>query len=144
MPVFSDSSKKRLGECDSRLREVMNFVIRYFDFSILCGHRDKEDQEIAFNEGNTKVHYPNSRHNSAPSEAVDAVPYPIIWEDLKGMTPEQIKQTQIYAAQCYFAGFVRGVGAVKGIEITWGGDWNNNGKIEPGDCWDRPHFEIRK
>lgn len=34
-------------------------------------HRDKSDQEAAFASGESKLHYPNSKHNLMPSEAVD-------------------------------------------------------------------------
>ena len=77
MPRFGKRSKERLATCDTRLQEVFNEVIKYVDCSILEGHRDKERQNQLHVEGKTKVKYPNGRHNSSPSNAVDVTPYPV-------------------------------------------------------------------
>jgi peptidoglycan L-alanyl-D-glutamate endopeptidase CwlK len=61
----------------------MNEVIKVYDFTVLCGHRDQATQEAAFAAGTTKEHWPNSHHNSLPAKAVDIAPYPIDWNDLK-------------------------------------------------------------
>ena len=66
--------------------------ISYIDCSVLCGHRGEEDQNKAYDSGNSKVKWPNGRHNKKPSIAVDVAPYPIDWKDRERMT--------------YFAGMV--------------------------------------
>lgn len=142
MPTFSKTSLDRLATCDPRLQEVFQDAIKYVDFTVLCGERSQEDQEKAFAEGNTKVHFPNSRHNSHPSKAVDAIPCPIEWIDLKGMDKDTVHKARYMIGQALFAGLVIGLGASKGYKITWGGDWNRNFIIEAGDDWDRPHFQI--
>jgi len=142
MPQFSKSSKDRLATCDHRLQEVMNHVITKFDVSILCGVRGKEDQEEAFKNGFTKVHYPNSRHNKTPSQAVDALTCPVTWEDLKGLTPDELRRAYVLASQAHVAGYIRGYAAAKGIDITWGGDWNRNGKLETIEFMDIPHYQV--
>ena len=142
MPKFSQTSLDRLATCDPRLQEVANRVIGIVDFTILCGARGKEDQEKAFAEGNTKVHFPNSYHNKTPSQAFDAMPCPISWDDpFEGLTDEQKKRVLYYGTQCHLAGLFRGVAYEKGYNLTWGGDWNRNGVMEPGDGWDRPHIQ---
>lgn len=50
---------------------------------VLCGHRGKEDQESAVVRGTSKQHWPNSKHNTTPAQAVDLAPLPINWEDIK-------------------------------------------------------------
>jgi len=142
MPKFSQHSTERLATCDKRLQEVLEYVISHYDCSVLCGQRGQEDQEEAFAKGNTKVHFPNSRHNKTPSQAVDVMPYPIIWPSLVGLTSEEKEKARAYATVCRFAGFVQGVAAHMGYKLTWGGDWNRNGIIEPGDDWDLPHFQV--
>jgi hypothetical protein len=47
------------------------------DFAIIEGHRGKEAQNAAFERGASKVQFPNSKHNTYPSQAYDRVPYPI-------------------------------------------------------------------
>lgn len=56
-------------------------VVKRFDITVLCGHRGEAEQNAAYAAGNSKLKWPNSKHNKTPSEAVDIVPYPINWED---------------------------------------------------------------
>ena len=78
---FSKSSKQKLEQCDIRLQHLCNRMIDRsdFDLTITCGHRNQEEQEKAFNDGTSKAHYGQSKHNSLPSKAVDICPYPINW-----------------------------------------------------------------
>ena len=128
MPSFGETSKKRLTTCDPRLQEVLQEVVKEFDCSVLEGHRSADRQQELFEQGKSKVQYPNSKHNSYPSAAVDVVPYPVDWDDLERMA--------------YFAGYVKGVAAAKGIKLRWGGDWDSDGYIKDHSFLDYPHFEI--
>lgn len=120
MPLFSAKSKERLATTHPLLQDLFNEVIKHTDCSILYGHRNCAEQEEAFTNGRSKAHYGQSFHNYFPSLAVDAMPWPINWEDLKGIHE--------------FAGFVLGVAAAKGIQIRWGGHFKN--------FFDGPHFEL--
>lgn len=120
MPSFSNKSKAKLGTCDKRLQDIFNRVILYKDCTILEGHRNAELQQKAFDEGNSKVQWPNSRHNSSPSKAVDVMPYPIDWDDIDRLTE--------------FAIFVEGVAAGMDIKVEWGGRW--------GKFFDGPHWQL--
>ena len=62
------------------MQELFNEVIKYFDCTLIQGHRGEEEQNKYFDEGKSKVRYPNGRHNARPSNAVDVVPYPIDWD----------------------------------------------------------------
>jgi len=120
MPAFSKRSMERLNTCDGQLIELFGEVVKHFDCTILEGHRNKEDQEKYFNEGKSKNHYPDSKHNRYPSRAVDAIYHPFSeysWDDR-----EKFK---------LFRGFVYGVASQLGIKL--------NKTIE----WDLPHFELR-
>ena len=108
MPKFGKRSRERLATCDERLQKVFNEVIKFVDCSVLEGHRGQERQDQLFDEGKTKVRFPNGRHNSDPSRAVDVTPYPINWQDRERQT--------------LFAGFVIGVANQKGITLRWAGD----------------------
>ena len=129
MPKFGKRSRERLNTCNKKLQKVFNEVIKYVDCSVLEGHRSKNRQNKLFEENKTKVKYPNGRHNSYPSNAVDVTPYPVDWKDLDRMN--------------YFAGIVKGIAHMKGIPIRWGGDWNDNTDLKDNNFDDLPHFELK-
>ena len=130
MAKFGKRSKERLATCESDLQMLFKEVIRYVDCSILEGHRKKDRQDSLYEEGKTKVKYPRGRHNASPSRAVDVVPYPIDWEDRERMT--------------LFAGFVLGIASQMGINIRWGGDWDQDFEVKDNMFDDFPHFELKK
>jgi len=130
MPRYSKRSKERLATCDEKLQDVFNEVIKHVDCSILEGHRSKERQNKLYDEGRTKVRYPDGRHNADPSKAVDVTPYPVNWEDRERQT--------------LFAGFVLGIARGMGLRLRWGGDWDQDFQVMDNRFDDFPHFEIRK
>ena len=130
MARYSKKSKERLATCDERLQGVFNEVIKHVDCSILEGSRSKERQNKLYDEGRTKVRYPDGRHNFNPSRAVDVTPYPVDWEDRERQT--------------LFAGFVLGTARSMGINLRWGGDWDQDFQVMDNRFDDFPHFEIRK
>ena len=129
MPYFGKSSKKRLNTCDNKLQKVFNEVIKHVDCSVLEGHREKDRQNKLFEEGKTKVKYPDGRHNRQPSSAVDVTPYPVDWKDRE--------------RQPLFAGFVIGVASQMGINLRWGGDWDQDFQVVDNRFDDFPHFELK-
>ena len=52
------------------------------DVTVLCGHRGKAEQDLAYSRGYSKLKYPKSKHNKIPSLAIDLAPYPINWNDI--------------------------------------------------------------
>lgn len=128
MPTFGKTSVERLATCDPRLQELFNEVIKHFDCTIACGIRSKEDQNKAVAEGKSKTPYPQSKHNSNPSKAVDVYPYPVDFNDVNRMR--------------FFAGIVLGIATQKGIKVRWGGDWNQNTQLKDNSFNDLPHFEL--
>ena len=129
MPRFGGTSKRRLDTSEKDLQLLFNEVIKEFDCSIICGHRGEKAQNEAFERGNSKAKYPKGRHNANPSRAVDVAPYPIDWSDRERFT--------------YFAGFVKGVASQMGIDIIWGGDWDNDTDLKDNGFDDLVHFELR-
>ena len=128
MPKFGKRSKERLATWDERLQRVFNEVINYVDCSVLEGHRNEERQNQLYEEGKTKVKYPNGRHNASPSRACDVVPYPVDWNDRERFH--------------LFAGFVLGIAYSMDIALRWGGDWNQNFEVDDNQFDDFPHFEL--
>lgn len=132
MYSFSKASLKQLETAHPYLQELFNEVIRHVNCTVLEGHRNEEDQNKYFNEGKSKVKWPNGNHNKLPSLAVDVAPYPIDWSG----KPKNL-------ARFYFlAGFVQGVAAEMRIKIRWGGDWNSNHDFTDQNFDDLPHFEL--
>ena len=130
MAKFGKSSIERLSTCHKDLQKVFNEVIKYVDCSVLEGHRNEERQNKLFEEGKTKDKYPNGRHNSSPSRAVDVTPYPVDWDDRERQT--------------LFAGFVLGIARSMDIKLRWGGDWDMDFEVMDNRFDDFPHFEIRE
>ena len=128
MATFGTSSKRKLKTCHPLLQLLFNEVIKGFDCSVLCGHRTEEDQRIAYEKGNSKVKFPNSKHNSQPSIGIGVAPYPINWKDID--------------RHYYFAGYVRGVADRLGIPIRYGGDWDDDMQVKDENFKDLVHFEL--
>lgn len=128
MYKFGRKSYERSLTCDPRLQDILNEAIKIIDFSVLCGHRGETEQNKAFNEGRSKLKWPQSKHNSLPSMAVDIAPYPINWDD-----------TERFA---HLIGIVRGIAAMKGYKLRVGIDWDNDGDIRDHSFMDYPHIEL--
>lgn len=118
----------RLNSCHPDLVRLFEEVVKHYDCTILCGHRSEEEQTKAFSEGRSKVQFPDSKHNSIPSLAVDVSPYPVDWDDLG----------RFY----HFVGYVRGVAQGMGIGIRSGADWDGDFEIKDNNFNDLPHFEL--
>jgi hypothetical protein len=128
MAKFSAISKERLATCDDRIQRVMNEVIKYFDCMIMEGNRNEADQNRAYSQGRSKVKFPNGKHNTLPSRAVDAMPFPVDWKDTKRM--------------CYFAGYVMAIALSMGIKLRWGYDWDGDKDLNDQTFYDGPHYEL--
>ena len=101
------------------------------DISILEGHRGRFRQNKAFAEGNSKVQWPNGKHNRKPSQAVDFQPYPV---------PE--RKEKLWAALAYIAGRAIEIGKRRGLTVRWGGDWDGDGDLTDQNFDDLYHLEV--
>ncbi len=128
MPHFSKKSKAKMATCDPRLQEIFNEAIKIVDFMILEGHREEDRQNELYEAGKSKVKYPYGKHNKRPSKAGDAAPWPIDWED----------RERFY----FLAGVIIAIGAMKGIKIRYGGDWDGDRDFKDNQFDDLVHFEI--
>ncbi len=121
MAKFSGTSLNNFATLHRDLQIILEEAITLIDFAIICGHRSEIDQAKAFLSGKSKLKWPNSRHNSWPSEAADLVPFPVSWDDEEGFR--------------HIAEVIRAIGAQYKIQITWGGDWPMR---------DLVHFELTR
>ena len=126
--TFSSSSLDKLATCSPLLRDVMFEAIKLtpIDFKVLWGHRGEAEQNRAYATGQSKLPWPKSKHNILPSLAIDIVPVPVRWEDVKRF--------------CVVAGVVYSAALLVGVDLRWGGDWNRDGYTADG--WDWGHFEL--
>lgn len=138
MYSFGTKSKQVREELHLKLQEIVNFAINVFDISLICGHRNKEDQDTAYANNRSKVKWPNSKHNSLPSNAVDIYPYPVEWPSLDGIPEEYHDKVIAYGKALgkwyHMGGIMKGVAVVLGIKIKWGGDFKS--------LFDSPHIEL--
>tara|TARA_R110000765_G_scaffold85912_11_gene165509 strand:+ start:1687 stop:2082 length:396 start_codon:yes stop_codon:yes gene_type:complete len=129
MASFGKKSKERLGDLDPGLRTVLEDAIELTDFTVLETIRGKHIQDKLYAEGKSTLKYPESKHNSYPSLAVDIAPYPIDWEDSKRFV--------------YLAGIIMGIAAKHGVKVRWGGNWDQDDVIiDDQNFDDLPHFEV--
>ena len=136
-------SELKLSTCHVILRDIFNEAIKLYDIKILAGARGEGEQKAAYEGGVSKVQWPNSKHNvPSPkdlSEAVDAAPYPIIWDD----------ERRYY----FLHGIILGItvrvrekwllAGGRNFEIRWGGDWDSDTDFNDQKFNDLVHFEIR-
>lgn len=138
MPKFGKRSKEALDSCHPDLKEIMNEAIKYYDFSVLEGHRSVERQLALYTDGKSKIDgvKKKGKHNYYPSRAVDIVPYPVDWEDANRFH--------------FLAGLIFGIAERLRVEgkithkLRWGGDFNMNMDFEDQKFIDYPHFELIK
>ena len=153
MASYSISSQRKLDTAHRDLQTVFQEVVRIFDNTIVYGERSVAHQFDLFKQGRAKdangkwkivnknkvVTYcdgtiKKSKHNYTPSRAVDAVPYPIDWDDTDRMY--------------YFAGHVKAIAIILKTQgkithdIRWGGDFNMDTQVANERFKDLLHFEI--
>lgn len=137
MAEFGKSSAEKLSGCHWDIQKLMERVVLVRDISVVCGVRDRADQNKAFRDGKSKLEWPDSRHNIKDpkelSDAVDIVPWPEQYTD---------PMTMIHVA-----GIIMGIASEMyetgeiGSEIRWGGDWNRNADLNDQEFKDLWHFE---
>jgi peptidoglycan L-alanyl-D-glutamate endopeptidase CwlK len=136
MPTFSKQSLGKLATCDQRLQDILNEAIKIVDITVIQGFRNKFDQDAAVASGHSKVNWPNGRHNSLPSRAVDIAPYHmgvgIDWSDL--------------IAFGRMMGVVQAIAHAKGVRLRFGLDWDGDFRSvgpDPDESFlDAPHVEL--
>ena len=124
MPRFSKKSLRELDTCDPLLQYLFKEVVKHFDCSIIEGKRSLKEQKELLNEGATKTL--DSAHLTG--RAVDVYPYPVDFEDRDRWH--------------YFGGYVLGTARQFGIDVIWGGDWDNDTKTKDNTFDDLMHFEL--
>ena len=134
MAKFGVKSNLNLDTCHKDQQVIFREVVKGFDCSITCGYRNKINQITAYESGKSENHWPDSKHNLTPSMAVDAIPYPVDWHDIKRFH--------------LFAGYV--IATANQLfqndkishRVRWGGDWDSDTQVNDQSFNDLGHFEL--
>ena len=127
--AYGKTSKERLETCHPEIQKLFNSLIEDYDITIICGHRNEADQNKAFNEGKSGLKFPQGKHNSLPSLAVDAMLFPIDWND--------------NGRNYMFAGIVKERARALGINLRLGADWDGDISTKDQKFHDLVHFELK-
>jgi len=128
-------SEYNLSSCSPNLqrliREAIRRVPKWLDFAVTCGRRNQLDQDKAYRDGKSTKQWPNSKHNTLPSQAVDIRPAsPFNAEDWN----DRLRFARLL-------GFIESVAIDLGIPIRLGMDWDGDGRSIDERFVDLPHIE---
>jgi len=141
--TFSNSSLKKLETCHKDIQVILKELIKYYDFSVVEGHRSQETQIKYFAEGKSKLDGINkkSKHQSYPSMAVDIMP----WKSgTNAFSGKELDSRRFYLM----------MGMVKAIalrlkeegkityDVRFGLDWDGDDTFNDQTFHDLPHFEL--
>ena len=141
--AWGPTSVARLQTCHELLRELFARVIKRpdlpHDLTVLYGHRTNAEQAELYAKGRrgipgektvTNAKPGQSKHNTAPSHAVDVAPI------VKGAVSWDWTAYHAVAPviKAEWAKMER-EGLTHGVTLSWGGDWERTK--------DGPHWEVR-
>lgn len=143
MYSFSKKSKFNLSTCHKDIQLILNELIKFYDFSVIEGHRTLETQQQYFKDGKSKLDGVNqlSKHQSYPSMAVDIIPYKKNTNAFSGHEKDDRR-------------FYMMMGMVKAIshklleegkishKVRFGLDWDSDDTFRDQTFDDLPHFEL--
>lgn len=129
--TLSGISEQRLLNCHPDIVRLVRAVAREMPLLVVCGARNKADQDEAVATGHSRKVWPTSRHNTTPCKAVDISPLPY---GLGGNAAEARLQ--------YLGGFVLGMASSLGLRVRWGGCWAGDHLQTPNHFPDLFHFEL--
>jgi peptidoglycan L-alanyl-D-glutamate endopeptidase CwlK len=132
MFTFGQQSKARLSSCRQEMQDIAFRALAWnvIDFACVEGHRGQEMQNLFFETGKSRVKFPNGKHNTTPSDAMDLVPV-------------VNKKLSWNVNHCLvLAGVVLAAAASLGYRVRWGGNWDMDGEpVTDQDFQDLVHFE---
>jgi len=120
---------EKLKGCHPSLALIIQQLLDNFpDCHIAWGYRNKEMQELFFNEGKSRAHFPNSAHNKTRGGKACSLAVDLFQIDAQGLAQ--------FRGDYYrkLSQWLKSVGAM----IKWGGE---NIQLRPG-VWDGPHFQL--
>jgi peptidoglycan L-alanyl-D-glutamate endopeptidase CwlK len=132
MPEFGHRSKQKLDTLHPDLQKILNEVVKTLDITIVSGRRTAQEQDELYEKGYSKLKFPESKHNTSPSQAVDVM----IWNKSKPRIRWEDKNQIVY-----MMGYIKSVADRLGIKLRMGGDWDGN-MIFNESFFDGAHIEL--
>ena len=125
------------------IQMILSYLIRYYDFSVLEGHRTKARQIQLHRDGKSKLDGITSRskHQSLPSMAVDIMPYK---KGTNAFEDNEKERARFYTMM----GMVKVIAAMlleQGLithQVRFGMDWDGDDTFRDQTFDDLPHFEL--
>ena len=156
---YGQRSKSFIETLQPPLQKVLYRAIEIIDITILCGRRDKGEQDSAFERKVSGVRWPDSAHNVlVPTDKAwgfDAMPYTpgvpggVDWRTDKEMFAalkagnmrealeilENIKRIKMVS------GLILGIAYEQGIRLVNGSDWDGDLNFMEHTLKDSPHYQ---
>lgn len=136
--TLSGKSQHELDTCNERIKDAVNWVLSFVDVGVVYGYRNEQTQNFLFDNKASKLRYPDSMHNSQPSNAIDL----IIYVSGIGYIDEKTSKRKYASYYAFLAGLLCAYCARKGYNFRWGGDWDNDKNLDDQSFDDLMHFEI--
>ncbi len=155
MPEFGRASLKKLNTCEPGIQLICHRVIKVIDFSVITGHRTKEEQNSLYPKF-TKLKWPYGKHNSCPSKAIDIAPYILPYGAIFGGKEQILKIREYHDGRVSVAkiedfilksyarlvGHIERVAYDEGIKIRFGLDWDGDFDMLDQNFDDLGHWEL--
>jgi len=139
MNKFSKRSLQRLETCQPGLQILFERVIKVIDCTVICGQREKKEQDALFESGHSRCKWPDSKHNvlspSALSSAIDVAPY---YKEKPHIRWDKQSLWRWY----FFNGIILGIAKELKIPIRQGCDWDRDSYVRDQTFNDLPHIEL--
>ena len=155
MYKFSERSLMRLSKAHDDLQLIAKHAINYTDFTIVTGHRGEKEQNDLYERGFSKLRFPQSKHNSYPSRAIDVAPYVRPYGVIFG-GPEQIRRIMgdsgknkaevisfVEKSYARLIGILEGIAHENGIRLRVGLDWDHDFDTLDQTFHDLGHIELK-
>ena len=133
MNRWGKDSLKHLETCHPRIQEWANRLLQLMDICVTSGRRSKVEQDRLVEVGASELYYPDSTHNTDPSNGIDIAPYnnkklPIDWKNEKRFI--------------LMAGMGLALAHEMGIKIICGCDWDGDTFMRDQNFDDLGHFQY--
>lgn len=134
MNTWGEFSLKNRATLHVDLQRVIDEALKTTNMRCQCGHRGEDAQNAAVANGTSKLRWPNSKHNSQPSLAVDLLPWPFDFD-------KDWKDRSRFARMM---GHVESAAKRLGIPIRLGLDFDGDERTDVDEEWkDFPHVELK-
>jgi peptidoglycan L-alanyl-D-glutamate endopeptidase CwlK len=132
---FGKGSQEKLMQLRRELRRICYAILdkEIVDFGLVYSYRDEQEQNKAYKSGASQLEFPNSKHNTLPSDAVDIQTY-IAGKGYSTDTRHAIFLAGLFMSTAIELGYKD--------KVRWGGNWDMDGEIMTDQKFqDLMHFE---